>query len=95
MSTESISKDNLIVACVVAFLAFGAWNVYRTLTAGPSDVECVVKDQRGNVTSTVRAHPADDRAFDRFMDDAKKRGEICRVILSESGREGVKDRCEL
>ena len=81
MRTESISKDTLIVAAVIAFLAFGAWNVYRTLSAGPSDVECVVKDKRGNVTSTVRAHPANDRAFERFMDDARKRGEICRVIL--------------
>ncbi|HET9215342.1 MAG TPA: hypothetical protein VFR18_00085 [Terriglobia bacterium] len=81
MRIESISKDTLTVAAVVVFLAFGGWNLYRTLTAGPSDVECVVKDKRGNVTSTVRAHPADDRAFDRFIVDAKKRGEICRVIL--------------
>ena len=75
------SKDTLIVAAVIAFLAFGGWNVYRNLTAGPSDVECVVKDKRGNVTSTVRAHPADDRAFEDFIEEAQKRGEICRVMV--------------
>jgi hypothetical protein len=81
MKAEFTPKEAFLVTAVIALLAFVGLNVYRNLSSGPPDVECVVKDRRGNVTSTVRAHPASDRAFDLFMAGAKKRGETCRLVL--------------
>jgi hypothetical protein len=78
---ESIAKDVLTIIAVLVFLAFVGMNVYRSLYPPRMDVECVVKDSRGRVISTVRAYPTVDR-LERFLTEAQKRGETCRTIPS-------------
>ena len=81
MKAESIAKDVLTTIAVLVFLAFVGMNVYQTLNPRRMDVECLVKDSRGLVISTVRAHPTVDR-LERFLTEAQKRGEICRTFPS-------------
>jgi len=76
-------KEGLIAAAVAVFLLFAGVNVYRLIYPPRRDVECVAKDSRGTVTATVRAHPANNRSLQRFMAEAKKRGETCKIVLPQ------------
>jgi hypothetical protein len=77
--TEGNAKDVLIVVAVVVFLAFVGLSVYMNLIPRRWDIECELKDSSGKVVSTVRAYPADQHRFKRFIEDAERRGETCKV----------------
>jgi len=80
--TEGREKDALIFVAVLVFLAFVAFNVYPRLISRRLDVECIAKDSSGKIVSTVRAYPAKEEAFKRFIEEAEKRGEVCTVTPS-------------
>ncbi len=78
--TGGRAKEAVPVVAVILFLAFVGFSVYLNPTRW--DVECVGKDSSGKLASTVRAHPANERALERFMAAAEKRGETCKMIPS-------------
>jgi hypothetical protein len=82
LKTESKTTEAIILVAVVVFLAFVGQSVYRILIPRRWEIECNLKDSGGKVISTVRAHPADERAYKRFMEGAQSRGETCNVTPS-------------
>ena len=80
--TDDRMKEAAVVVAVVVFLSFIGFNVFLRFFPRRWDVECLAKDSSGKVVSTVRAYPAEEDSFKRFIEEAEKRGEICTVTPS-------------